>query len=157
MRIKRSLLIMLSLGILFCFGGQSFALGPGVKALETKLADLVNKERVKNGLVPLKYVADISDVARVKSQDMVKHDYFSHTSPVYGSPFKMMEAFGVSYLAAGENIAGGVRTAEAAMTSLMDCPGYKNNILNPVFTQMGIGAAILPGGTYYFTQLLVRR
>jgi len=47
----------------------------------------------------------LSRVARYKSEDMANKGYFSHTSPTYGSPFKMMEDFGIKFTAAGENIA----------------------------------------------------
>lgn len=168
MQIRRTISFLLTLCIFpaLC-GGASLALdrqdtkaisaAPGDIALERKIAELINDERAKHGMEPLKYVADISEVARVKSQDMVKYDYFSHSSPVYGSPFKMMESFGLHYTAAGENIARGQRTAQAVMSNLMNSPGHRDNILSPIFTQIGIGAARLPNGTYCFTQLFVKR
>ena len=47
--------------------------------------------------------------ARAKSTDMASNNYFSHTSPTYGSPFDQMKAIGVSYKSAAENIAMGQR------------------------------------------------
>lgn len=49
---------------------------------------------------------ELQNIARIKAQDMVDNNYFSHTSPTYGSPFNMMKNFGISYKTAGENIAG---------------------------------------------------
>ena len=49
---------------------------------------------------------ELQNIARIKAQDMVDNNYFSHTSPTYGSPFDMMKNFGISYKTAGENIAG---------------------------------------------------
>ncbi|MEJ1730779.1 CAP domain-containing protein, partial [Escherichia coli] len=74
---------------------------------EAQVADLVNKERAAAGLVPLKYNAALAKVANAKAVDMRDKNYFSHTSPTYGSPFDMMKSFGIRYTAAGENIAKG--------------------------------------------------
>jgi len=49
---------------------------------------------------------ELQRVAKEKARDMVNNNYFSHTSPVYGSPFEMMKSYGISYKTAGENIAG---------------------------------------------------
>ncbi|MFP3361257.1 CAP domain-containing protein, partial [Planococcus sp. SIMBA_143] len=74
-----------------------------------EVVKLVNVERSKVGLPPLKENWELSRVARYKSEDMINKNYFSHTSPTYGSPFQMMKDFGISYQAAGENIAAGQR------------------------------------------------
>lgn len=57
-----------------------------VAALENEVVTLVNAERAKAGLPALKANAELSNVARLKSQDMIDKKYFSHTSPTYGSP-----------------------------------------------------------------------
>ena len=57
--------------------------------------------------------------------------FFPHTSPTYGSPFKMMESFGIRFSAAGENIAYGQRTPAEVMNGWMNSPGHRANILNP--------------------------
>jgi len=127
-----------------------------VKTIESQVASLVNKERAKNGLPPLTLNWQLSRVARYKSADMRDKNYFSHTSPTYGSPFDMMKAFQVQYSTAGENIAAGQTTAEAVMTSWMNSPGHRQNILSPNFTEIGVGYAT--GGSYrfYWTQMFIR-
>ncbi len=112
---------------------------PGISAYEKQVVTLVNKERQKNGLPALTINAKLSQMARIKSQDMHDHKYFSHTSPTYGSPFDMMETFGISYMAAGENIAMGFETPEAVVEAWMNSPGHRTNILNVNFTQIGVG------------------
>ena len=62
-----------------------------VLSYEEEVVRLVNEIRVKNGLRELTYNWELSRVARYKSQDMKDNRYFSHTSPVYGSPFQMMK------------------------------------------------------------------
>ena len=78
-----------------------------VKALENEVIRLVNAERAKQGLPALKANWELSRVARMKSQDMINKNYFAHQSPTYGSPFNMMENFGIKFSSAGENIAKG--------------------------------------------------
>ena len=84
-------------------------------------------------------------VARVKAQDMVDNNYFSHNSPIYGSPFDMLKSFKVSYKTAGENIAGNSSNS-AAVNAWMNSSGHKANILNSSFNYTGIG--VVTGSKY---------
>jgi uncharacterized YkwD family protein len=117
----------------------------GLTADEKQMLDLVNQERAKQGIAPLKINADLEKLARMKAQDMIDKNYFSHQSPTYGSPFDMMNKYGVKYNTAGENIAGN-SSVQAAHTALMNSAGHRQNILNPNFTEVGIG--IVDGGPY---------
>ncbi|HHV30548.1 SafA/ExsA family spore coat assembly protein [Acetivibrio mesophilus] len=128
-----------------------------VKAQENEVIRLVNVERAKKGLPALKANWQLSRVARYKSQDMVDKGYFSHTSPTYGSPFRMMESFGIKYTAAGENIAMGQRTASEVMNAWMNSPGHRNNILSPSFSEIGVGLAKGPNGRLYWTQMFIKQ
>jgi len=123
-----------------------------VQAYEEQVAQLVNTERQKNGLKPLTLSAKLSNVARVKSQDMHDKNYFSHTSPTYGSPFDMMKSFGITYRAAGENIAMGYRSPEAVMNGWMNSSGHRANILNANYTQIGVG--YVADGNYWTQEFI---
>jgi uncharacterized YkwD family protein/spore coat assembly protein SafA len=127
-----------------------------VKAFEDEVVRLVNVERSKNGLQALKINWELSRVARYKSQDMVNKNYFSHTSPTYGSPFTMMENFGIRFSSAGENIAYGQRTPVEVMNGWMNSPGHKANILSPSYTQIGVGLAKTQSGVSYWTQMFIK-
>lgn len=81
---------------------------------------------------------EVQRVARIKAQDMVDNNYFSHNSPIYGSPFDMLKSFGISYKTAGENIAGNSSNS-GAVNSWMNSSGHKANILNKNFNYTGIG------------------
>ncbi|MFD2923612.1 CAP domain-containing protein [Halobacillus naozhouensis] len=122
---------------------------------EEKVVQLVNEERAKEGLSPLKMHDRLSDLARMKSQDMADKGYFSHTSPTYGSPFDMMQQYNFSYSAAGENIAAGQRTPQEVVEGWMNSPGHRANIMNEHFTHIGVG--YVEGGSYgtYWTQLFM--
>ncbi|MCY6353656.1 CAP domain-containing protein [Clostridium sp. ZS2-4] len=126
-----------------------------VKRLENEVLRLVNVERGKQGLKPLKANWQLSRVARYKSQDMIDKNYFSHTSPVYGSPFNMIKNFGINYRRAGENIAYGQRTPAEVMKAWMNSPGHRQNILNPNYSQIGVGAAKAKNGQLYWTQMFI--
>lgn len=128
--------------------------GAGLGAEEAKMVNLVNQERQSQGIRPLGVNPTLVQLARQKSQDMVNLNYFGHTSPTYGSPFDMMRKAGVAFTTGGENIAGAA-TTESAHQSLMNSPGHRANILNPAFTQIGIGIA--SGSPYglYFTQMFI--
>lgn len=128
-----------------------------IKALENEVIRLVNSERAKKGLPALKANWQVSRVARYKSQDMIDRNYFSHTSPTYGSPFRMLESFGISFSAAGENIAMGLRTPSEVMRAWMESPGHWANILNPSYNEIGVGLAKSSRGVCYWTQMFIKR
>ncbi|GAC91503.1 hypothetical protein KN10_1939 [Anoxybacillus flavithermus NBRC 109594] len=117
-----------------------------------QVIDLTNRERARAGLPALRADAQLSSVAQKKSEDMRKNNYFSHTSPTYGSPFDMMRDFGVSYRTAGENIAKGQRTPQEVVNAWMNSAGHRANILNRNFTHIGVG---FDGNGNYWTQMFI--
>jgi uncharacterized YkwD family protein len=107
---------------------------------EQQVLDLTNAERAKAGLQPLMgNYSELNTSARVKAEDMEKNNYFSHTSPTLGDPFQEMRAMGVSYSAAGENIAKGQQTPAEVVQAWMNSAGHRANILNAAYTHMGVG------------------
>lgn len=118
---------------------------------ERRMLELVNREREKVGVPPLIVDATIIPVARAHSEDMWRRAYFAHENPEGETPFDRMREGGVSFRAAGENLAL-ARTVERAHNGLMNSPGHKRNILDPTFTRIGIG--VIDGGIYgkMFTQ-----
>lgn len=125
-------------------------------AQEQQMLTLINQARAQNNVPPLQIDMQVTNVARIKAQDMIDNNYFSHNSPKYGSPFDMMKSFGISYVEAGENIAGN-QTVVNAENALMNSPGHRKNILNPAYTHIGIG--IKGGGPYgnMFSQMFVSK
>lgn len=111
----------------------------GDSSFVQQVIDLTNAQRSKNGLPALKADAQLNSVAQKKSVDMQQNNYFSHTSPTYGSPFDMMRDFGVSYKSAGENIAQGQRTPQEVVNAWMNSEGHRKNILSGSFTHIGVG------------------
>ncbi len=125
---------------------------PSVLSYEKEVVRLVNEERAKNGLKAFTYNWELSRVACYKSQDMKDNRYFSHTSPVYGTPFQMMKNFGIIYRSAGENIARGQKSPQAVVKAWMNSSGHRANILNNSFTEIGVG--YVEDGNYW-TQMFI--
>mgnify|MGYP000448730319 CR=1 FL=1 len=121
---------------------------------EKEVFDLINKQRTNNGLAALKNDSEVQRVARIKAQDMVNNNYFSHTSPTYGSPFDMLKSFKISYKTAGENIAGNSSNS-SAVTAWMNSSGHKANILNSNFNYTGIGVVSSPKYGKMYVQLFI--
>lgn len=119
---------------------------------ENEVIRLVNEIRAQNGLKKLTADWELSRVARYKSQDMKDNKYFSHTSPVYGTPYQMMKSFGITYRSAGENIAMGQRTPQTVVNAWMNSAGHRKNILNSSFTRIGVG--YVADGNYW-TQMFI--
>jgi uncharacterized YkwD family protein/spore coat assembly protein SafA len=138
------------------YPGQSLSIPniDSVKTVEREVIRLCNIERQKAGLAPLTENWELSRVARDKSMDMAQKNYFSHTSPTYGSPFDMMKAYGISYRSAGENIAKGQTTAQQVVNSWMNSSGHRANILSSSFTQIGVGYY---ASGHYWTQMFISK
>ncbi len=125
-------------------------------AQENEVIRLVNVQRSKVGLQSLTMNWQLCRVARYKSADMANKGYFAHQSPTYGSPFQMMESFGLKFSAAGENIAYGQKTPAEVMNGWMNSPGHKSNILNGTYTEIGVGLAKNKSGVCYWTQQFIK-
>lgn len=121
---------------------------PPVSALtadEQLMVDMINQERIAAELNPVIADLRLTAVGRAKANDMKVNNYFSHTSPTYGSPWAMMQQVGITVRWAGENISGN-KSVPASMAALMQSPGHRANILDPRFTHVGVGIAY--GSTY---------
>jgi len=112
---------------------------------EQTLINLINKARADAGVAPLELDSKLMEAARLKANEMVEKNYFSHQSPTYGSPFDMMKQIGISFKTAGENIAGN-KTIEGAFKAWMNSEDHKANIINDKFNYSGIG--IVDSKTY---------
>ncbi|WP_144542666.1 SafA/ExsA family spore coat assembly protein [Cytobacillus oceanisediminis] len=144
----------------FIYPGQKVnipTLSKTTVSVEEQVVQLVNQERAKYGLKPLKSNWELARVARYKSQDMINKRYFDHNSPTYGSPFDMMKSFGITYRTAGENIAAGQKTPQEVVKAWMNSEGHRKNILSANYTEIGVGYT--QGGYYghYWTQMFIGR
>ncbi|MES2785620.1 MAG: CvpA family protein [Pseudomonadota bacterium] len=113
--------------------------------LEARMLELVNAERAKAGLKLLVADAELREVARGHSRDMLTRSYFAHTAPDGKDMVDRMRKARLRYLTAGENLALAPNLARAH-EGLMNSPGHRANILKPEFGRLGIG--VLDGGRH---------
>lgn len=121
---------------------------------EAQMLSLLNEERVSIGLAPLTLDPRLVPVARAHSEEMFRLRYFGHQSPTKGSPFDRIDAAGIKYSRAGENLAY-AQSVTVAHRGLMASQGHRENILRPEFTRIGIG--VISAGPYgrMFTQVFL--
>lgn len=117
-----------------------------------KVVSLVNVERAKEGLAPLKADTQLSAAAKVRAQEIVS--VFDHTRPNGSSCFTVLKEMGIAYRGAGENIAYGQKTPEEVVSAWMKSEGHRANIMNKQFTTIGIGYHTV-GNTAYWAQLFM--
>lgn len=123
---------------------------------ELEVFNLINQQRANNGLPALQIDNEVQRVARIKAQDLVDNNYFSHTSPTYGSPFDMLKSFKISYRSAGENIAGNSSNS-GAVNAWMNSEGHRANILNSSYNYTGIGVVNSPTYGKIYVQMFIGR
>lgn len=110
-----------------------------IRKIEEEVIKLVNEERAKANLQPLQLDEELMKCAKLKSEDMVKNNYFEHTSPTYGTVGDMMKQYNIKYSIVGENIADGYLDAKSVVDGWMNSKAHKDNILSPKFKYIGVG------------------
>ncbi len=105
----------------------------------------MNAYRQQYGLPPLREDQRLVKAANQRLDDMENLDYWGHESPDGRSPFVWLKPAGYDYQYAGENLAAGFETTEVLMSSWMESPGHRSNILSPLYEDCGV--AVVDGGT----------
>ena len=123
----------------------------GVQEAAEAVTSLVNAARRDAGLSELELDADLCAAAQARAQEIAQS--FSHTRPDGSSCFTILEELGISYRAAGENIAMGQRTPEEVMDGWMNSSGHRANILNGTFTSIGVGYYVDGAGAAHWVQI----
>lgn len=126
-----------------------------ITAQEENAFLLLSQDRAANGRPALRLDPALCDLARLKSRDMFLNNYFSHTSPTYGTAAQMLSAYGYAYTSVGENIAHHA-TVEKAQAAFMSSAGHRQNLLGSQWTAVGIGIWEDSQGYVYVTQLFTR-
>jgi uncharacterized protein YkwD len=153
--------------LLFVFGCSSSDINP-IAALQSKPSeaqvemasfDLINQDRKDHGLPQLQLDSTVANVARAHSADMRDRNYYSHTSPD-GTTFSVrLKNGGVSFRAAGENLARMSNISDPASfanSELLKDSGHRSNLLSNRYTHVGVGVA-RSGDTYWITQDFIAR
>ncbi len=133
----------------------------GLTEQETEILGLVNKERARGGLAPLKFSPRLAVIARGHSYDMAMRHYLAHNSPDGVAPADRISGAGIGYRAVGENIymddypdSAGV--PRRAIVGWLKSPEHLANIISGKFTETGVGVAQSADGTTYVTQDFLR-
>jgi uncharacterized protein YkwD len=166
-------MVMVALGLVLgaAIGGQVYLIAQrplpaqqpaAVEPEEKKILDLVNVERARAGLAPLKISRRLTAAARGHSYDMAWRGYFSHLSADGIGPAQRIRGSGVQYAEVGENIyeddyTDHRLTAQRAVQAWMQSPGHRQNMLSPRFDETGIGAVRTADGATYVTEDFVKQ
>jgi uncharacterized protein YkwD len=126
--------------------------GTSLSTLEKRAVAATNKERAKVGCKAVRRSGSLTKASRAHSADMVRGNYFGHTSPD-GRTFVQRAGAAGHHRPVGENIAWGQRTAAQVIGAWMNSPGHRANILNCTAKTIGVGVARKSNGTLYWTQL----
>ncbi len=105
------------------------------------IVTLTNAARHNLNLSKLEESATLNRAAQAKAEDMIAKQYFAHQSPDGDTPWDWFRRAGYSYLYAGENLAVHYTTAEEVGEGWMASPSHRANIVNPSYTQIGVGIA----------------
>lgn len=130
------------------------------KVMEWRMLRLLNKDRKRHGLAPVRMQEDLRTVARKHSGDMAQRDFFDHVNLERQSPSDRLRLSRVTDVQSGENLAkiGGYKNpTQQAEIGLMNSPGHRANILNESYNAVGIGVVQSQTEIYYFTQNFAKR
>jgi uncharacterized protein YkwD len=131
------------------------ALGP----TESRIFDLVNSERRRQGLAAVVYNPDLDRMAKIQAQNMARFQKMAHVLPESGLPTLVDRAHyaGYPYGRLAENVAEGFPSAQTVVQGWMASKGHRANILDGDVLETGIGIARSPSGVLYFCQVFGRR
>ena len=126
-----------------------------LRRAEQQMLEMINQERAQAGLKKLRFDERLADVARGHSSDMVRNKFFAHVSPTHGDLAARMKRARLKASSFTENLAAN-RTLQGAHEGLMNSPGHRKNILDPLVDRVGIGIARNLDETITVTQNFAR-
>jgi uncharacterized protein YkwD len=133
------LLIIVGLAINIFWTSKTHVLGATSNLTSAELLQETNEERVRHNQDELKLSPNLSQAAQAKAYDMVKKDYWSHTSPSGDKPWEFIKKSGYDYYVAGENLAYGFSDANTTITGWMNSRDHRANVLNADYQEVGFG------------------
>jgi uncharacterized protein YkwD len=122
---------------------------------EKEILDLTNETRKKANLGPVRPSLVLFEVARKHSANMARLQQMDHILEGK-TPFQRIKAAGYAYLIAGENVGFGNYTVPEVFKGWMDSKAHRDNILDPRYTEIGLGRVLDKDGDYYYTQVFAR-
>jgi uncharacterized protein YkwD len=117
-----------------------------------RVFEIVNAERSRRGLAPMKMNSKLNQAAQLHSQDQAARQTMSHVGSDGSRGGERISRTGYVWRSWGENVAAGYGTAESVMAAWMNSPGHRANILSGN-TEIGLGLAFASNGVPYWTQV----
>jgi hypothetical protein len=159
MRPQKALAIFRALALTLLFlcllAAPSFAQEPFDAAGEKQLIELVNQERVRQGLPPLATDDRLTQAARKHTQLMVKHAGLSHQFDDEESLQVRTADENLRFDRQAENVAQEM-DVPGAHAILMNSPPHRANILSPGYNAIGVGV-LRSGDLLYVTEDFAHR
>lgn len=129
--------------------------------IEQQVFELINLKRIEYGLTPLIWNEKTARVARLHSENMAEYRFFSHRGLDGRTVDSRADSIGLrKWRMIGENIAS-LRGYQEPFKHVIDCwmrsPGHRENLLREKWKESGVGIAVSPDGTYYFTQVFLKK
>jgi len=125
---------------------------PAATSPTQHLLGMINEERRRHGLEALTLDSSLNSVALSHSRDMLENDFFAHESPATGKLKDRLETANINFHVAGENLAFASSLSEVNRI-LFESPGHRANLLNPEFTNVGLGILNKEDGSFLVTQV----
>jgi uncharacterized protein YkwD len=127
-----------------CRGAHTRIRSSSRRALQRAVVCLINQQRHERGLPRLRANSRLNRSAQGWTNRMVSRRNFSH-----GTDFSArISAVGFNWSNVGENIATGYKTPSAVVRAWMRSPGHCQNILSPIYREVGTGVRDLPIAGY---------
>jgi uncharacterized protein YkwD len=115
---------------------------------EQGMANAINAERAAHGVSPVNLDSRLTQAARWHSRDMADNNFVSHDGSDDSAPWDRMEAACYDWTAAGEIIGAGYVTVNDMLQGWLNSPGHRAILLDPIYTDFGVGYAYNPSSTY---------
>jgi len=113
-----------------------------LQAVRAALLGRVNRERRAAGVPPMREEPLLDETAQRHAADMLARSYYDHDSPEGTTVLERSRAAGYRPNMAAENIARGQYAIEEVMDGWMSSPIHRENILSPLFADIGSGLAV---------------
>jgi uncharacterized protein YkwD len=139
------------------YGRAYGASPPSLTNYEWEVVALTNKQRLKEGLLPVGVTNYVQKAADTRADEISIHYYKDHTRLDGSSCFTVLKELGVTYRMAGENIAAGFETPSQVVKAWMESEGHRKNIMNGDFNQLGAGYKKAKSSVYlhHWTQMFL--
>ena len=137
----------------------SVALPPEKASWPSELLSLINSGRAAAGLPPLTWSPELASAAQAHAEDCARHDRGSHVGSDGARLVTRIARAGSKPRLASENWANAQNVQHAFSLWWDEKPGrdpHRRNILNPRYSEVGIGVAATQWATYFIADFAAK-